>query len=276
MILKKHLYLKQNVMLLLFICKKHVYLLCSCLIFSVLTCYQAAADDYLPWSETSLEAYGRAYDRLHKMLKIRKLQFGAPVFIRIFKLENELELWLKDETQYKLFKTYIICYNSGTIGPKTEEGDHQSPEGFYQVNASQMNPWSKYHLAFNLGYPNEYDQHFNRSGSALMIHGRCSSIGCFAMTDYYMDEIYTLADAALSGGQQSFQVHIFPFKFSHQRLKEYKSSVWLPFWLNLKEGYEIFENSRIPPQVGVEEGRYVFDSLPSGNRVAQGLSIPYQ
>ena len=211
-----------------------------------------------PQSDTSLEASVRALPRISKMLSIKKLAFGNPIFIRIFKQEKELEIWIKDGLKFKHFKTYIICFNSGTIGPKVTEGDLQSPEGFYQVTKDQMNPWSKFHLAFNLGYPNEYDQYFRRTGSALMIHGRCSSEGCFAMTDYYMDEIYTIADAALKEGQASFQVHIFPFRLDDLLLDRQKDSPWYGFWLNLQEGFQFFEKFRIPPVVTVENGRYHF------------------
>ena len=133
-----------------------------------------------------------------------------------------------------------------------------------------MNPLSDYHLSFNLGYPNSYDQAQGRTGSALMVHGRCSSIGCFAMTDYYMDEIFTLADRALASGQQEFQVHIFPFRLNLKNIEAHSTSNWLSFWLNLKEGYDYFETNRQVPIVGVKLKKYVFsppaiDQLVSRN-----------
>jgi murein L,D-transpeptidase YafK len=138
-----------------------------------------------------------------------------------------------------------------------------------------MNPWSNYHLSFNLGYPNEFDQAHDRTGTALMVHGRCSSKGCFAMTDYYMDEIYTLADAALAGGQDQFQVHIFPFRLTSENLRSRRKSRWFEFWLNLKQGFDIFEKNRIPPRVDVVDGIYVFsderhDSIVQHNVSATG------
>lgn len=213
----------------------------------------------LPGSVTSVAAYHRSFARLQDMLDNRAMELGAPIFIRIFKRSSELEVWLRKRGgRFELFKTYIICRYSGDLGPKLKVGDKQAPEGFYTVSAGQMNPWSKNHLSFNLGYPNDYDQTHYRSGSALMVHGGCVSIGCYAMTDYYMDEIYTLADAALARGQAEFQVHIFPFRLTSNNLNYYRSSRWSTFWSNLKQGYELFERYRLPPRVEVVNQRYVF------------------
>ena len=213
----------------------------------------------IPGSVTSVAAYHRVLPRLNSMLAERSMELGAPLFIRIFKRSSELEVWLrKTNGRFELFKTYIICRYSGDLGPKLKIGDKQAPEGFYTVSSTQMNPWSKNHLSFNLGYPNEYDQSHQRSGSALMVHGGCTSTGCFAMTDYYMDEIYTLADAALARGQSQFQVHIFPFRLTVTNLNLYQTSPWYPFWINLKKGFELFERYRLPPKVEVIGKRYVF------------------
>jgi len=239
--------------------KNHIFPLLVHFSLMMLFPAHAISDEYLPWSSTSIEAYSRVYPRLTKALNKKQFALGNPIFIRIFKQTNELEVWLgNNANSYKLFKTYIICYRSGSLGPKTMEGDRQSPEGFYRIGPDQMNPWSKYHLAFNLGYPNEYDLFHQRTGSALMIHGRCSSVGCYAMTDYFMDEIYILADAALAHGQVNFQVHIFPFRLTDKNLANFAGSRWFPFWKNLKQGHDIFERNLIPPKVTVEDGRYVF------------------
>lgn len=215
-----------------------------------------------PISKTSLEAHFRVLPRLRQMLNDRSMQLGNHLFIRVFKKTNELELWLRqDGGRYKLFKTYSVCHRSGSLGPKLETGDKQSPEGFYTITPGQMNPWSNFHLSFNLGFPNEYDRANNRSGSALMIHGRCSSAGCFAMTDYYMDEIYTLANAALTNGQTAFQVHIFPFRMSDENMQIHRHSPWIGFWKNLKEGYDLFEKYRLVPHVIVKNRKYTFTHL---------------
>ncbi len=186
-------------------------------------------------------------------------QLGDPIFIRIFKKSNELELWIKGGKKYTLFKTYEICSYSGELGPKQKQGDRQSPEGFYFVQGSQLNPFSSFHLSFNLGYPNKYDRTYGRTGSALMVHGSCVSIGCFAMTDPKVEEIYTLAEAALKNGQSFFRVHIFPFRMTAENMAQHKHSKWIKFWENLKEGYDLFEIDRVPPDTTVKQKKYVFD-----------------
>ena len=229
-----------------------------------------------PLSHTSIGAFHRSSSRISELLQIKKLRLGASIFFRVFKAENELELWLADGEQYRLYKTYVICYRSGTLGPKIKEGDRQSPEGFYLVGYDQMNPWSRHHLAFNLGYPNEYDLHYGRTGSGLMVHGRCSSDGCFAMTDYYMDEIYTLAHEALSQSQTAFQVHVFPFRLTAENMSRFRGSQWHTFWQNLKEGYDYFETYRHPPEVSVSNGRYQVAPPPKKQNIAQTPSSPSQ
>ncbi len=187
----------------------------------------------------------------------KRLTYGAPIFIRIFKKSHELELWVKNGEKFKLFKTYLICDLSGTLGPKVTEGDRQAPEGFYRVAPDQLNPWSKHHLSFNLGFPNDYDLAYQRTGSGLMVHGKCNSLGCFAMTNFRIEEIYTIADSALLHGQGSFPVHIFPFRMTENNLKKH-SGKWTPFWKNIKQGYDFFQNFSIPPHISVKNCRYTF------------------
>ena len=235
------------------------FIISSCLLFFLPVTAVASSTVKLPGSVTSVAAYHRSLMRIEEMLESRSMEFGAPMFIRIFKRSSELEVWLmKGGKRFELFKTYIICRYSGDLGPKLKQGDKQAPEGFYAVRYDRMNPWSKNHLSFNLGYPNAYDRTHDRSGSALMVHGGCRSIGCYAVTDYYMDEIYTLADAALAEGQAEIQVHVFPFRLTPTNLSLYRSSRWYEFWLNLKQGYDLFEKYRLPPMVEVINQRYVF------------------
>ncbi len=199
-------------------------------------------------------------EKLSDELRTQGLEYGVPIFIRIFKEEAELELWGEsDHGQFKLFKTYPVCRFSGRLGPKVKEGDMQSPEGFYFVTPEQLNPWSRYHLAFNLGYPNAYDRYHGRTGDYLMVHGQCVSIGCYAMTDHNMNEIYTLAVAAFENGQLFFRVHIFPFRMNSEKMKLYREHKWYLFWMNLQEGYDFFERDLRPPNTTVSDGRYVFD-----------------
>ena len=199
----------------------------------------------------------------------QQVSIGAPVFIRIFKESAELELWMKDVAgqssgqstaqssgQWKLFQTYPICYYSGDLGPKLKEGDQQSPEGFYRVSKSQMNPNSTYHLSFNLGYPNKFDRANGRTGSYLMVHGNCVSIGCYAMTDEKIEEIYTLANSTFKNGQKTFQVHIFPFRMTDKNMQDHAGSKWFEFWQNLKQGYDYFEQNKQLPIITTVGKKY--------------------
>ena len=213
----------------------------------------------IPTSPRAERAIASVENSLRGQLSTKGLEYGAPIFIRIFKDPGVLEVWLQAaDGTYKNFKNYEICTFSGNLGPKIRQGDNQSPEGFYFVNAGRLNPWSQFHLSFNLGYPNKYDRVHGRTGSALMVHGNCVSIGCYAMTDPYINEIYALAAAALSKGQPFFRVHAFPFKLESEKLSQYTTHQWYPFWLNLKEGYDYFNEHKKPPNVEVLNGKYTF------------------
>lgn len=218
----------------------------------------------VPSSDRSREAVERTSKKLAPLLSREGLRLGSPVFLRIFKEEGILEVWLQKRKKFKLFRSYPICYFSGNLGPKLREGDGQSPEGFYSVPASALNPNSRFHLAFNLGYPNAFDHAHGRTGSFLMVHGDCVSIGCYAMTDPGIEEIYTLVEAALRNGQESFQVHSFPFRMTKKNLARQRSSEWGDFWSNLQEGYDLFEKERVPPVVRVQDRRYVFNPSRRG------------
>ena len=194
---------------------------------------------------------------LQDRLEARGFRFGAPAFIRIFKKEEILEVWLqKDSGEYALFLDYPICIYSGELGPKTREGDKQSPEGFYAVGREALNPNSQYHLSFNLGYPNAYDRAHGYSGSLLMVHGKCVSIGCYAMGDRQIEEIYTLVGAALQRGQPFVRVHAFPFRMTDANLAAYSEHRWYDFWRMLKPGYDYFERYHQPPEIDVIGGQY--------------------
>lgn len=182
---------------------------------------------------------------------------GDRLFIRILKAEDKLELWYSDGVHpFDKYKTYTICTYSGGLGPKKVEGDGKSPEGFYATNKGLLNPNSRYHLSFNIGYPNAYDRVNGFTGSFIMVHGGCASVGCYAMTDPIIEEIYGLVELALDGGQKSIPVHIFPFAMTEKNLKRYRNAPEYPFWLMLKPGYDYFEQHRQVPEVIVENKRY--------------------
>jgi murein L,D-transpeptidase YafK len=183
-------------------------------------------------------------------------KIGDPVFIRIFKDDSLLEVWIRTGSVYKHLKDYVICAYSGDLGPKLKEGDRQAPEGFYKVKKHQLNPNSKYHLSFNLGYPNKYDREHNRTGSFLMVHGSCLSDGCYAMTDKKITEIYTLVEGALQKGQKYVQVHAYPFYMNEENMDLFEGNDWYDFWVNLKEGYDYFEVEKLPPLIKVKDKQY--------------------
>lgn len=198
--------------------------------------------------------------RLSPELKQHQVYVGDPVFIRIFKEENILELWMKPENSYsyRLVKTYPICKWSGGLGPKFREGDHQAPEGFYATDLQNLNPNSQYHLSFNMQFPNLFDRHHGRTGSFLMVHGDCRSEGCYAMTNPMIEEIYVLVERALLAGQTEVPIHAFPFKMTTDRVMAEIGSRHFNFWLNLRDGYNYFENYGVPPKWEVIHGEYDF------------------
>lgn len=199
------------------------------------------------------------------------LRMGSAAFVRIFKQEGQLELWLKRDGRYALYRTYPVCKWSGQLGPKLKQGDYQSPEGFYSVSARQLNPHSHYHLAFNVGFPNAFDRQNGRTGGAVMVHGDCKSVGCFAMTDKGIDEIYRFVAAAINAGQREVPVHIFPFRLTDAALAKEttgdwttlwsapsRHQTWSAFWRNLKDGYDLFEQTGEPPTAYACGDHYAF------------------
>jgi murein L,D-transpeptidase YafK len=221
-------------------------------------------DSITPQSARSQEVNARKIPALQREFTDASLTLGAPIFLRLFKESRELELWVEQDQKFVLFKTYPIAYFSGTLGPKLREGDEQAPEGFYHVPPSQMNPNSRFHLSFNIGYPNAYDHAHQRTGSAIMVHGNTVSIGCFAMTDPVIEEIYTIADRALNTGQRFIRVHVFPFRMTDEKMAQHVQSPHVAFWKNLQEGYHFFEQQYRPPNVIVSHNRYVFETDGEG------------
>lgn len=199
--------------------------------------------------------------QLTKQLESRGFKFGNPILIRIFKVPSILEVWVKKKEKYILFKTYAICRFSGRLGPKTRNGDKQAPEGFYTIYPKQLNPNSSYFLSFDLGYPNAYDKYYNRTGSALMVHGECASVGCYAMTNNRIAEIYTLMYGAFADGQSSIQVQVYPFALTDNNMRKMRNHKWYDFWANLKVGYDAFERTHQLLPVSVVNGRYQFTPL---------------
>ena len=203
----------------------------------------------MPVSERSLTAWRNQAAWLAERLGKRGLRIGNAVHIRIFKQTRELELYIQRDDRFELYRTFPICEMSGTLGPKRFEGDYQAPEGFYSVRPERMHPHSDFHLAFNVGYPNAHDRARNRTGANIMIHGGCASNGCFAMSDYYMEQLYVLAEAAFRNGQRQIGVEIYPFRMSEANLRAHAGSRWIRFWETLKPLHDHFEAHRRPALV---------------------------
>ena len=192
----------------------------------------------------------------------KDMDLQSPILVRLFKQEAELEIWKQDRSgRFALLKTYPICRWSGDLGPKVREGDRQAPEGFYAISPAQMNPQSAYYLSFNTGYPNAFDKALGRSGSQLMVHGDCSSRGCYAMTDEQIAEIYSLGRESFFGGQKSFQLQAYPFKMTPANMAKHRNNPNMPFWKMIKEGNDHFEVTKQEPKVDFCEKKYVFDAI---------------
>jgi murein L,D-transpeptidase YafK len=203
---------------------------------------------------------------LLSLFREKKMPKHSPILIRIFKEESELEVWKQDATgHFQILKIFPICRWSGDLGPKLYEGDHQAPEGFYTITPGLMNPDSNFYLAINTGFPNNFDKANNRDGSFLMVHGNCLSVGCYAMTDEQIGEIYSLARDSFLGGRLSFQIQAYPFRLTPANLARHRTNPSFAFWKMLKIGNDHFEATHLEPKVDVCNRRYVFDAQPHPN-----------
>ena len=206
---------------------------------------------------------------LLSLLQQKHMPKHSPIILRVFKEEAELEVWKQDTTgHFQILKTYPICRWSGDLGPKLHEGDRQTPEGFYTITPKLMNPNSNFYLAINTGFPNSFDKANDRDGTFLMIHGDCSSSGCYAMTDEQIGEIYALARDSFLGGHPSFQVQAYPFRMTPANLARHRTNPHMAFWKMLKIGNDHFETTHLQPKVDVCDRRYVFDAQPAPEFVA--------
>jgi murein L,D-transpeptidase YafK len=204
---------------------------------------------------------------LKKLFEEKQLLYPSEVFIRVFKEEKELELWVKNTNkEWQLFKSYEICSMSGEVGPKRQQGDYQVPEGFYVLDT--FNPWSSYFLSMRVNYPNDSDRKISTAknlGGDIMLHGACASIGCIAITDDFIKEVYWLAVLAKNKGQNTIPIHIFPCKMDEKRYSQLKKDYTekanlISFWDNLKEGFSYFETHKKLPIVKVDKtGKYLFE-----------------
>ncbi len=231
---------------------------------------QTAFNDYKKASFKTLDIYNKKEENLKKEFAKKGLPWPAKyIYIRSFKFDAELEIWVKNDIkeQFKLFKTYRVCMQSGTMGPKRFQGDYQVPEGFYYIN--EFNPNSNYHLSLGLNYPNASDRILSdslRPGGDIYIHGSCVSVGCIPVTDAQIEELYIITSYAKAGGQDFIPVHVFPIKYNEKKSMDYfaaatkKNQQLQHFAIQLKNAFDKFEEKKQVPIIMVnKKGQYVFD-----------------
>ncbi len=220
-------------------------------------------------------AYAPIPDDTMALMSAKGTDKNAPILIRAFKKEAELEIWKRAaDGRYVYIKAFPMCRWSGQLGPKVQEGDRQVPEGFYTITPGSMNPNSAYYLSFNVGYPNAYDRAWGHTGGSIMVHGICSSAGCFSMTDKQIEEIYAIAREAFAGGQRAIQMESFPFRMTAENMAKYRLDPNIAFWRELKRGSDYFEATRTQPPVGVCAKHYVFGTPKDGDRFDAESACP--
>jgi len=217
---------------------------------------------------------------LEVALEEQGFRLGSPAFMRIFKADSSLEVWMLKNGRFELFRRYPVCKWAGELGPKLAEGDRQSPEGIYFITGGDLVINARWHRAMNVGFPNPRDRALGLTGSGILIHGKCSSIGCFALTDAVVEDVYDIVEAALEAGQPRVPVHVFPFALTRAKLAGRAGEEWSDFWHELKRGHDLFLRDRLPPRTFVCSGRYAFQSRRSpvisvaSNRVCTPLTRP--
>ena len=212
----------------------------------------------------------RMEDSVKKQFEKQQLTYPPQaLYIRSFKYDRQLEVWVKGDSKepFKLFKTYKICMQSGTMGPKRMQGDYQVPEGLYQIN--EFNPNSNYHLSLGLNYPNASDKILSdpeKPGNSIYIHGNCVSTGCIAISDIPIEELYIIASSVKANGQEFIPVHVFPVRYNVKKSMEFlnntiKDNVYLlQFNKSIREVFDYFEAKKQLPVIMVnKKGEYVLN-----------------
>jgi murein L,D-transpeptidase YafK len=218
------------------------------------------------------DALKRKEDTLMKQFQEKRLPWPAKyLYIRSFKYDSQLEVWVKYEKneKFRLFKTYKVCALAGTLGPKRMQGDYQVPEGFYYIN--EFNPKSVYHLSLGLNYPNASDRILSDSlmpGGDIYIHGKCVTTGCIPVMDQQIEELYILAAHAKNAGQDFIPVHIFPIRFDNRKSSDYLNRYlkdfpeYGPLEDEMKHAFLFFERTRELPVIMVNaKGGYVVEGV---------------
>lgn len=239
----------------------------SAIFLTVIAAAHAASKS---WHQESVAA--REID-LAKEFAEKGLKLGSPVFLRVYKQTSEMELWVLQGPRYELFKTYKICRWSGGLGPKFYEGDRQSPEGLYRITASDLIVNRRWVRAMNINYPNNFDHLNGRGGSGILIHGGCGSIGCFAIQNENVQEVYGAVRAALRNSQAYVPVLALPFRFSALAPEKEDTLHMSEFWSDLRRADLLFERDRLPPTAWICDGRYYFADR-RGDRRRHAVHLP--
>jgi murein L,D-transpeptidase YafK len=245
------------------------FLVMAALVF-LASCQEGSISDFAPNPNKELP------QKILQQMKAKGMNKNSPVMFRLFKDEHVVEVWKqKTNGRFDMIANYNICAWSGTLGPKRKEGDRQAPEGYYPIKPSLLNPASQYFLAINTGYPNAYDRAHGRTGSNLMIHGACSSSGCYSITDDNVQELFSFARDAFAGGQSEIMLEALPFRMTPEKMALYTKHKDFAFWQMLKEGYDYFELTKTPPKVGFCEKKYVFNRQSTdGKPLSVGAACP--
>jgi murein L,D-transpeptidase YafK len=244
--------------------------LAALILVSLLAACQGGIDDLSPKANKPLPA------KIVAKMKAKGMEKNSPIYFRLFKDEHVVEVWKqKVNGKFEMIQNYNICAWSGTLGPKYKEGDRQAPEGFYAIKAPQMNPASQYYLSINTGFPNTYDRAHGRTGAHLMLHGACSSSGCYSLTDDNISEVFAFARDAFAGGQQEIILEALPFRMTPEKMALYSKHKDFAFWQMIKEGYDYFELTKTPPKVGFCEKKYAFNK-PEATNINAACPAPAQ
>jgi murein L,D-transpeptidase YafK len=227
----------------------------------------AASKSWHPESVAAREA------ELAQEFAVKGLKLGSPVFIRVYKQTSEMELWVQQGPRYVHFKTYGICRWSGFLGPKFYEGDRQSPEGLYRITTSDLIVNRRWDRAMNINFPNSFDSMNGRGGSGILIHGGCGSIGCFAVQNESVEDVYGAVRAALKGGQAYVPVLALPFRFTSLAPEKEDTLQMSEFWADLRRADLLFERDKIPPAAWICDGRYLFADR-RGDRHRHAVHLP--
>ncbi len=245
----------------------------DCLLFPLAIFVPLIAEAHAASKSWHPESVAAREIELANEFKERGLKLGSPIFLRVYKQTSEMELWVQRGPRYVHFKTYGICRWSGGLGPKFYEGDRQSPEGLYRITTSDLIVNPRWDRAMNINYPNNFDNLNGRGGSGILIHGGCGSIGCFAIQNENVEDVYGAVRAALRGGQVYVPVLALPFRFSALAPEKDDTLRMNEFWADLRRADLLFERDRLPPVAWICDGRYYFSDR-RGDRQRHAVHLP--